>query len=94
MRIAIGLIGLGVAGGTIPTGLAGIAHAGAVVGGTAAALALLVGACLAAPVLVRRRSRTTGPGAQVAPFRPADSLPRSRHLPLPASALSAAPHHP
>jgi hypothetical protein len=94
MRIAIGLIGLGVAGGTIPTGLAGLAHAGAVVGGTAGALALLVGVCLAATVLVRRRSRTTGPGAKVAPFRPADSLPRSRQLPLPASALSAAPHHP
>jgi hypothetical protein len=71
MRIAIGLIGLGVAGGTIPTGLAGIAHAGPVVGGTAAALALLVGVCLAAPVLVRRRSRTTGPGVKAAPFRPA-----------------------
>ena len=94
MRIAIGLIGLGVAGGTIPTGLAGLANAGAVVGGTAGALALLVGVCLAATVLVRRRSRTTGPGAKVAPFRPADSLPRSRQLPLPASALSAAPHHP
>jgi hypothetical protein len=93
MRIAIGLIGLGVAGGTIPTGLAGIAHAGAVVGGTAAALALLVGVCLAAPVLVRRRSRASGP-AKVAPFCPADSLPRSRPLALPASALSAAPHRP
>ena len=75
MRIAIGLIGLGVAGGTIPTGLAGMAHAEAVLGGTAAALALLVGLCLAAPVLLRRRSRTTGPGAKVVPFRPADSLP-------------------
>ena len=88
MRIAFGLIALGVAGGTIPTGLAGIAHAGAVVGGTAAALALFVGVCLAAPALVRRRSRTTGP------FRPADSPPRSRDLALPASELSAAPHHP
>jgi hypothetical protein len=48
------LIGLGVAGGIIPTGLAGIAHAGAVVGGTVAALALLVSVCLAAPMLVRR----------------------------------------
>ena len=93
MRIAIGLIGLGVAGGTIPTGLAGLAHAGAVVGGTAGALALLMGVCLAATVLVRRRSRTTGPGAKVAPFRHADSLPRLRQLPFPASALSAAPLH-
>ena len=97
MRIAIasGLIGLGIAGGTIPTGLAGIAHAGAVFGGTAAALALLVGVGLAAaPLLVRRRSRTTGPGANVVLFRPPDSLPRSRHLALPTPALSAAPHHP
>jgi len=67
VRTAIGLIGLGVAGGIIPTGLAGIAHAGAVVGGTVAALALLVGICLAAPMLVRRRSRTTAPGAKWPP---------------------------
>jgi hypothetical protein len=51
------LIGLGVAGGTIPTGLAGIAHAGAVVGGTAAALTVLVGLCVAAPALTRRWRR-------------------------------------
>ena len=78
MRIAIasGLIGLGVAGGTIPTGLAGIAHAGAVFGGTAAALALLVGICLAAPLLVSRRSR----------------LSRSQPLAFPTPELSAAPH--
>jgi hypothetical protein len=75
MRIAIGLIGLAVAGGIIPAGFAGMAHAGLVVGGTAAALALLMGVCLAAPVLVRRRSRTSGPRANVAPFRPADPLP-------------------
>jgi len=70
------LIGLGIAGGTIPTGLAGIAHAGAVFGGTAAALALLVGVCLAAPLLVRRRFR----------------LSRSQPLALPTLELSAAPH--
>jgi hypothetical protein len=70
MRTAIGLIGLGVAGGVVPTGLAGIAHAGAVVGGTAAALALLVTLCLAAPVLIRRRVRT-------APFNRAVPLSRS-----------------
>ena len=79
MRTAIGLIGLGVAGGVVPTGLAGIAHAGAVVGGTAAALALLVTLCLAAPVLIRRRSGTTRSEAKVVPFHPAvplESLPR------------------
>jgi len=78
MRTAIGLIGLGVTGGVVPTGLAGIAHAGAVVGGTAAALALLVTVCLAAPVLIRRRrSGTTRSEAKVAPSRPAVSLSRS-----------------
>lgn len=77
MRTAIGLIALGVAGGVVPTGLAGIAHAGAVVGGTAAALALLVTLCLATPVLIRRRSGTTRSEAKVAPSRPAVSLSRS-----------------
>jgi len=77
MKTAIGLIGLGVAGGVVPTGLAGIAHAGAVVGGTAAALALLVTLCLAAPVLIRRRSRTTRSEAKVTPFHPAAPLSRS-----------------
>lgn len=67
MKTAIGLIGLGVLGGTIPTGVAGIAHAGAVVGGTAAALALLVGVCVAAPVLARRGLRRTEPTP--APYR-------------------------
>lgn len=57
MRKAIGLIGLGVAGGTIPAGWAGVGHAGAVIGGAAAALVLLVGVCLAAPVLARWRER-------------------------------------
>ena len=75
MKTAIGLIGLGVLGGTIPTGLAGIAHAGAVVGGTAAALALLVGVCLAAPVLARRALHRTRPTP--APYRPNSSAIRS-----------------
>ena len=70
MRTAIALIGLGVAGGTIPTGVAGIAHAGVVVGGTAAALGFLVGVCLAAPVLARRRLRAMEPAAKPVPFRP------------------------
>lgn len=77
MRTAIGLIGLGVAGGVVPTGLAGIAHAGAVVGGAAAALALLVTVCLAAPVFTRRRSGTRRSEAKAAPFHPAVPLSRS-----------------
>ncbi len=71
MRTAIGLIGLGVAGGVVPTGLAGIVHAWALVGGTAAALALLVTVCLTAPVLTRRRSGTTQPEVKAVSFQPA-----------------------
>jgi hypothetical protein len=70
MRTAIGLIGLGVAGGVVPTGLAGIAHAGAVLGGTAAALVLLVTVCLAAAALTRPRSKAGR-------VRPAVSVSRS-----------------
>ena len=60
MRNAIGLISLGVAGGILPTGAAGMAHVAPVVGGAVAALALLVGACLAAPALRRRRVADSG----------------------------------
>jgi hypothetical protein len=77
MRIAIGLIGLGVAGGVVPTGLAGLAHAGAVVGGTVGALVLLMAVCLAAPALSRRRSATTRARAKAAPFNPTVPLSRS-----------------
>ncbi len=77
MRIAIGLIGLGVAGGTIPTGLEGITHAGPVVGGTAAALALLVGICLAAPALARRGPRRAEQVSTVVSYRPDASALRS-----------------
>ncbi len=76
MKTAIGLIGLGVAGGIVPTGLAGIAHAGPVVGGTAAALTLLVGICVAAPALVRRRDRAEAERATKG-YRPAVSAIRS-----------------
>jgi tellurite resistance protein TehA-like permease len=60
MKKAMGLIGLGVAGGTIPAGWAGLAHAGVVIGGAAGALALLVGVCLVAPVVARWRQRVSG----------------------------------
>jgi hypothetical protein len=60
MRKAISLIGLGVAGGTIPAGWAGLVHAGAVIGGAAGALTLLVGVCLAAPAIARRRRLLAG----------------------------------
>ena len=77
MRIAIGLIGLAIAGGVVPTGLAGISHAGPVVGGTAAALVLLMTVCLAAPALRRRRSSTMQARPNPAPFNRTVPLHRS-----------------
>jgi len=80
MRTAIGLIGLGVAGGILPTGAAGMAHVAPVLGGAVAALALLVGACLAAPALWRRR---------VAPSPKPAAKPAGHVAPLPSV---SAPH--
>jgi hypothetical protein len=75
MRTAIGLISLGVAGGILPTGAAGMAHVAPVVGGAVAALALLVGACLAAPALRRQAAPSPKPAPKpavpVAPLQPA-----------------------
>jgi hypothetical protein len=52
-----------------------MAHVAPVVGGAVAALALLVGACLAAPALRRRRTvpspkPAAKPAAHVAPLQP------------------------
>jgi hypothetical protein len=75
MRAALALIGLGVAGGTVPTGLAGMAHVAPVVGGAVVALTLLVGACVAAPALVRRLSAPRESAApKVALLRPAPAV--------------------
>lgn len=57
MRKVVGLIGLGVAGGTIPAGWAGFGHAALVISGAVGALVLLVTVCLAAPALARRYRR-------------------------------------
>jgi hypothetical protein len=79
MRTAIGLIGLGVAGGILPTGTAGMAHVAQVVGGAVGALALLVGVCLAAPALWRRVWSTPKPAAKVArPVAPLHPVPATR----------------
>jgi hypothetical protein len=79
MRTAIGLIGLGVAGGILPTGTAGIAHVAPVVGGAVAALTLLVGACLAAPALWRRVNSTPKRATKAAgPVAPLQPVPASR----------------
>lgn len=54
MRTAIGLIGLGLIGGVLPTGIAGISHAGLVLAGTAGALFSLIAGCLVGAVAARR----------------------------------------
>lgn len=63
MRAAIGLIGLGLAGGVVPTGLAGIAHATPVLVGTAGALLSLILFCLACAATARRAAPTVAPPA-------------------------------
>jgi hypothetical protein len=56
MRTAIGLIGLGLIGGVVPTGLQGITYALPVFAGTAGALTALVICCLATGGATRRRT--------------------------------------
>jgi hypothetical protein len=56
MRTAIGLIGLGLVGGIVPTGLQGITYALQVLAGTAGALTALVICCLASGVATRRQT--------------------------------------
>ena len=56
LRTAIGLIGLGLIGGVVPTGLQGIAYALQVLAGTAGALTALVICCLASAVATRRQT--------------------------------------
>lgn len=54
MRTAIGLLGLGIVAGVVPTGLAGIVQAGPVLLGAAGALVFLLVCCLAGPIAARR----------------------------------------
>ena len=56
MRTAIGLIGLGLIGGVVPTGLQGITYALPVLAGTAGTLTALVIFCLASAVATRRQT--------------------------------------
>jgi hypothetical protein len=56
MRTAIGLIGLGLIGGVVPTGLQGLTYALQVLAGTAGALTALVICCLASAVAIRRQT--------------------------------------
>ena len=72
MRTAIGLIGLGLIGGVVPSGLQGITYALPVLAGTAGALTALVIGCLASAVATRQTRPVTlrwgfpfGPGRVV-----------------------------
>ena len=56
MKTAIGLIGLGLIGGVVPSGLQGITYALPVLAGTAGALTALVICCLASAVVTRRQN--------------------------------------
>ena len=56
MRTAIGLIGLGIIGGFVPTGLQGITYALPVLAGTAGTLTALVICCLASALATRRQT--------------------------------------
>ena len=56
MRTAIGLIGLGLIAGVVPTGLQGITYALQVLAGTAGALTALAICCLASTDATRRQT--------------------------------------
>ena len=56
MRTKIGLVGLGLIGAVVPTGLQGITYALPVLAGTAGALTALVICCLASAVATRRQT--------------------------------------
>ena len=72
MRTAIGLIGLGLIGGVVPTGFQGITYTLPVLAGTAGALTALMIYCLASAVATRRQTppvtlRGVFPPARVEP---------------------------
>jgi len=79
MRTAIGLIVLGLIGGTVPTGLSGINHVAQVLAGTAGALLSLVICCLAATAATRFKASfvPSVPRQQRRPIASTQSAPRS-----------------
>jgi hypothetical protein len=81
MRVTIGLIGLSLVGGVVPTGLAGITHAAQVLAGTAGALLSLLLCCLAGAVASRRPAAPTvvpvTPRRQLNSIAPPRSVPRT-----------------
>jgi len=78
MRATIGLVALGLIGGVAPTGLAGIAHAGQVLAGTAGALLFLIVCCLAGAAAARVATPTIAP---VVPRRPRSPIASPRSAP-------------
>jgi hypothetical protein len=78
MRVAIGLIGLGLIGGVVPTGFAGVSYAVQVLAGTAGALASLLVVCLAGAAAARRAAPTV---VRVTARRPHGSIASSRSIP-------------
>jgi hypothetical protein len=78
MRVAIGLIGLSLIGGVVPTGFAGITHAAQVLAGTAGALLSLLLCCLAGAVAARRAAPTV---VRVTSRRPHASIASSHSVP-------------
>lgn len=77
MRVAIGLIGLCLVGGVVPTGLAGITQAAQVLAGTAGALLSLLLFCLAGAA-GRRAAPTV---VRVTPRRPHGSIASPQSFP-------------
>jgi len=78
MRVAIGLIGLCLVSGVVPTGLAGISYALQVLAGTAGALVSLLLVCVAGAAAARR----AGPAVvRVASRRPHGSIASSQSVP-------------
>ena len=93
MRTAIGLIGLGLIGGVVPTGLQGITYALPVLAGTAGALTALVICCLASAVAIRRQTPPVtlrwgglpfGPGRVVTPATSPSGAHSARGMRSPA----------
>jgi hypothetical protein len=61
VRAAIGLIGLGVVGGVVPTGLAGMPYAALALGSAGGSLLLLIALCIVGARLARPSSPTAPP---------------------------------
>lgn len=82
MRTVIGLLGLGLVAGVVPTGVLGSAQAGLVLLGTVGALTCLLVCCLAGPIVGRwaapaLRPATAAPRRQTSPIVSPQSASRS-----------------